>query len=154
MDLSVHSPDGNSRLRNVASDQNNVGWRLRTLRLRRDLTLVELAGTAGLDISYLSRLERDALQNAKPKPDTINRVLDALQATPQECEAVYHVERPSLSHEQIVAQVLDLAPLEEDSTPLLLRDDHWCVWYYNHSARATLGLTEEEYWKCINVHML
>src|SRR5437868_15071107 len=97
MDLSVHSPDGNSRLRNLASDPNNIGWRLRTLRLRRDLTLVELAGTAGLDVSYLSRLERDALQNAKPKPDTINRVLDALQATPDEREAMYHIEPPPLT---------------------------------------------------------
>jgi transcriptional regulator with XRE-family HTH domain len=134
--------------------QNNIGSRLRTLRLRRDTTLVELAERAGLDVSYLSRLERDALQNAKPKPDTINRVLDALQATPQEREAVYHIEHTPLTREEIAAQVMEIACLEEDPEPLLLRDEHWCVWYYNRSARAALALTENEYCMCINVHML
>src|SRR5438105_3254592 len=104
----------NPTIHYAASDSNSVGWRLRTLRLRRDLTLVDLANLAGLDISYLSRLERDALQNAKPKPDTINRVLDALQATSHEREAVYHVERPPLTPDEIVAQVFDLFSIEED----------------------------------------
>ncbi len=125
------------------------------MRLRREMNLVELANLAGLDISYLSRLERDVLQNAKPKPDTINRVLDALRATPQEREAVYHVERPPLTPEDIITQVLDLFSTEEEAPqPLLLRDEHWCVWYYNHSARAAMGFTEQEYLHCINVHML
>lgn len=138
----------------MASDPHNVGWRLRTLRLRREMTLVELAALAGLDVSYLSRLERDALQNAKPKPDTINRVLDALQATPQEREAIYHIEHHPPTSEEIAAQVLEIAALEDDPEPVLLRDEHWFVWYYNRAARAALGLTEDEYSRSIGAHML
>src|SRR6478736_409193 len=93
MDVPIFLDNINLKPRYMASDSPNIGRRLRILRLRCDKTLVELATLAGLDVSYLSRLERDALQNAKPKPDTINRVLEALQASPQEREAVYHVER-------------------------------------------------------------
>src|SRR4051812_31999532 len=93
----------------------NVGWRLRVLRSRRRLTLVEVARAADLDVSYLSRLERDALQNAKPKPDTISRVLDALGASLHEREAVYHRERPVITRAEIEAIVREVGPRIEDS---------------------------------------
>src|SRR6476619_7150527 len=120
------------------ADAHNLGWRLRVLRTRRALTLVELAQRAGLDVSYLSRLERDALQNAKPKPDTINKVLDALQATNAEMEAIYHVERPPLTPDEIRAQIEALSSLEDAPEPVALRDEHWYVWYYNRASRAAL----------------
>ncbi len=155
MDSFISFVSANPEVRYATLDQSSIGWRLRALRLRREMTLVELANLAGLDVSYLSRLERDAIQNAKPKPDTINRVLEALHAMPQERDAVYHVERSPLTREEIVNQVLDLAALEEENPePLLLRDEHWCVWYYNRSARAALALSKQEYPRCINVHML
>src|SRR4051794_34529334 len=103
----------------MPEDSHNLGWRLRTLRLRRNMTLVELAALSNLDVSYLSRLERDALQNAKPKHDTINRVLDALQATPQEREALYHIEHPPLTRREITLQVLEITSFDEDPEPLL-----------------------------------
>src|SRR6476620_5244216 len=63
---------------------HDIGWRLRTLRIRYGLSLSDVAQRSNLDISYISRLERDALANAKPKPDTINRVLEAIGASPAE----------------------------------------------------------------------
>ena len=59
------------------------------LRLRREMTLVELAKLSGLEIAYLSRLERDVMEkNAKPKPETVDRILDAMRASLEEREAV------------------------------------------------------------------
>lgn len=132
-----------------------MGWRLRTLRQRHNLTLVEVARLAGLDVSYLSRLERDALQNAKPKPDTISRVLDALGATIEESEAVCHIERPPLTSAQIEEAIGEIAR-EEDASPdaLLLADEHWYIHYYNATARAILGLSPDEYRRTVGGHML
>lgn len=137
------------------SSNSNLGWRLRTLRLRHNLTLVEVARLAGLDVSYLSRLERDALQNAKPKPDTVSRVLDALKSSLQEREAVYHIERPPLSQQEISAAIRAVsADLEESSEPYVVGDEHWFIHYYNRAARAVFGLTGEEYTRTIGSHML
>jgi transcriptional regulator with XRE-family HTH domain len=128
---------------------------LRTLRLRRGFSLAEIASLAGLDISYLSRLERDALQNAKPKPETINRVLDALAATLAERDAVYHVEYPPLGTPEIEVEAAAVArEAEDDAEPVELIDEQWYVWYNNRSARAALGLSPEEYGRTIGGHLL
>jgi len=140
---------------NALADSASTGWRLRVLRARRGMSLVELAKDTGLDISYLSRLERDALPNAKPKPDTIHKVLDGLGATQQEREAVYHIERPPLARDDILAQVTTIAAQEEESPePQLLRDERWFAWYFNRAARAALGLSPEEYSQMLGSHML
>jgi transcriptional regulator with XRE-family HTH domain len=137
------------------TEHENLGWRLRTLRLRSGKTLVDVATHAGLDVSYLSRLERDALQNAKPKPDTVNRVLNALGATLEEREAVYHLERPLLTQAEIEEAIGAVrSQIEDLFEPTALADEHWYIWYYNRSARATLGLTEAEYLKLVGEHML
>src|SRR6476659_5236088 len=118
--------------RSLLADSTSIGWRLRVLRARRGLALVELAKQTGLDISYLSRLERDALPNAKPKPDTINKVLEGLEASQHEREAVYHIERPPLTSAEIEAQVRSVASQAEQSPePLVLWDERWFAWYYN-----------------------
>ena len=70
-------------------DPHTLGERLRELRFSREMTLHELARLSGLDIAYLSRLERGVLPYAKPNPETVERILDALGATPEEREAVY-----------------------------------------------------------------
>jgi len=135
-------------------DPSNLGWRLRVLRLRHSKTLLDLAQKANLDISYLSRLERDALQHAKPKPDTINKVLDALGATTQERDAVYHIEHAPLEESEVARRVSELAEIEEENPePVLLADEHWYVWYHNRAARAALGLSSEEYERTIGDHM-
>jgi transcriptional regulator with XRE-family HTH domain len=139
----------------MALDPHNLGRRLRTLRLRRGLSLAEVGNLANLDISYLSRLERDALRNATPKPETINRVLDALHATIQERDAVYHLERPTLKASEIVPQIHAVAEsVEADEEPVALIDELWFVWYYNQGARAALGFTAEEYRRAIGSHIL
>lgn len=93
---------------------HNIGWRVRTLRLRHGLSLVDVAARANLDISYISRLERDALQNAKPKPDTIDRLLDAINATPEERDAVYHIEHLPVTPRATAAQVREVAAKIEE----------------------------------------
>src|SRR5919197_4354592 len=107
-------------------DQHNLGGRLRVLRLRRQMKLTELAKLSGLEIAYLSRLERDVLQNAKPKPETVDRILDALGATLEEREAVYHIEHPPLDKSEIDAQVQVVFEQHETAPePVELRDEHW-----------------------------
>jgi hypothetical protein len=100
-------------------------------------------------------LERDALQNAKPKRDTVSRVLDALGAELQEREAVYHIERPPLSPSEISAAVkLVAADLEESPEPSVVADEYWFLHYYNRAARAVFGLASDDYSRTVGAHML
>src|SRR3982750_3588222 len=127
-------------------DSHSLGWRLRVLRLRRDMTLAELARLSGLEISYLSRLERDVLQNAKPKPETVDRILDAVEASLEEREAVYHIEHPPLEKAEVDAQIKLLFEQQETfPEPAVIRDEHWNACYFNLGARAALGLSAKEY---------
>src|SRR4051812_48338116 len=107
-------------------DSHGLGWRLRALRLRREMTLAELARQSGLEISYLSRLERDVLQNAKPKPETVDRILDAVGARLPEREAVYHMEHPAMEKAEVDTQVQIVFDQQETfPEPVILRDEHW-----------------------------
>jgi transcriptional regulator with XRE-family HTH domain len=134
---------------------HKLGWRVRTLRLRHGLSLVEVADRAGVDMSYISRLERDALQNAKPKPDTIDKVLAGMNAAPEERDAVYHIEQAPLPRRIIDEQVRRVAGLAENSPdPVELADDRWFIHYYNRAARSALGLTAEEYKRAVGTHIL
>lgn len=139
----------------MAVSAPDIGGRLRRLRLQRRLALGEVATLSGLDISYLSRIERNALQNAKAKPGTFERVLDALDATEAERAAVYHVERPGLMLEAIESEVEHISSLvEEAREPQQLIDEHWYIWYLNRAARAVLGLDGDEYRKLLGTHLL
>src|SRR5687768_11799627 len=129
-------------------ERNNtdVGWRLQQLRLRRGLRQNELAELAGLDPGYLNRLERGTSRKANPKPDTVNKILDALSASPDERSAVFHVEPPPLTPDEIAAVVSEIEATYEDSEQLVtLVDHHWVRRYHNHTMRRVLGLTDEEY---------
>ena len=75
-------------------DPHILGGRLRVLRLSRGMTLIQLAELSKLQLAFLSRLERDALPYGKLNPETVDCILDALGATPEEREAVYHIEDP------------------------------------------------------------
>ncbi len=81
------------------------------------------------------------------------KVLDALEATPAERTAVFHVEEPALTGEEIAAQV---AKIERDygnsPSAYILLDEHWYRWYLNPAARAVLGLSPEEYAGSIGNH--
>jgi transcriptional regulator with XRE-family HTH domain len=136
-------------------DSHSLGWRLRVLRLRREMTLAELARLSGLEISYLSRLERDVLQNAKPKPETVDRILDAVEASLDEREAVYHMEHPPLHRSDIDAQIGLLFEQQETfPEPVVIRDEHWNAWYYNLSARAAFGLDAKEYRRVLGTNIM
>jgi transcriptional regulator with XRE-family HTH domain len=143
------------RARAHVAAPEELGWRLRALRLGRGITLVELAKRAALDASYLSRLERWTFPKAKPKTDTVYRVLHALGADAEECDAVFHIERPVLTREEIDEQVRRTALEHElSAVPVTLADEHWTFCYYNAAARAMMGFTPEEYRKSIGSHML
>lgn len=136
-------------------DTHKLGWRVRTLRQRHGLSLGEVAEKAGVDMSYISRLERDALQNAKPKPETIDKVLTAIDTTATERDAVYHIEQTPLTSKEIDDQVRRVAAMAENSPdPIELSDDRWFIHYCNRAARSALGLTAEEYKRLIGTHTL
>ena len=114
-----------------------------------------MARRAGIDPSYLSRLERGVTGIAKPKPETIRRILDAMDATADERASVYHVEEPPLSPEEIANWVGRVAQREEHSPqPVSLFDDRWFRLYQNHGARAAMALTPEEYTQVVGEHLL
>jgi len=128
------------------ADTADVGWRLQQLRLRRGLRQNELAEMAGLDPGYLNRLEKGITRKAKPKPETVNKILTALSATPEERAAVVHTEPPPLTANEIETVVDDIRSMYEDHPlPVTLIDYHWVRWYHNRTMRSVLSLTDEEY---------
>ncbi len=103
---------------------------------------------ARLDAGYLNRLENGATRKAKPKPETVNKILDALSATSDERSAVFHSESPSPTPDEIEAIVCEIrATYEEDPLPVTLLDYHWVRWYHNRTMRTVLALSDEEYEK-------
>lgn len=65
-------------------DTTDPGWRIQQLRLRYGFQQNEFARKAGIDAGYLNRLEHGAPNRSRPKAKTINKLLDALGATPAE----------------------------------------------------------------------
>ena len=127
-------------------DTTDVGWRLHQLRIRRGLRQNELAQLAGLDAAYLNRLEKGSTRKAKPKLETINKILDALCATPLERSAVLRIESPPPTSHEIGAIVAEVrARYEDDPLPVTLLDEHWVRWYHNYTMRSILALNDEEY---------
>ena len=147
--------DHTQRDLNNTLEPTDPGWRIKQLRLRRGLQQKELARLANVDAAFLNRLERGGSRRSKPKPETIHRLLDALQATPTEREAVFHVEVPPLSDEEIAAFVAEVGPeLELLPGPAVLVDDRWFRRYINGIGRRMYGLTDDEYGRSVNVHTL
>jgi len=135
------------------NDTQDIGWRLRQLRLRRGLSLKDLAERSGKHVSQLSRLERRGSRTGQPKPVTVSQVLDALDASPVERTAVFHVEEPALTRAEIEAQVDQVArEYGKSASAYILLDEHWYRWYLNTAARAVLGMSPEEYEESIGNH--
>ena len=134
-------------------DTTELGWRIKQLRLRRGLQQKVLAHLAKSDAAFLNRLEHGGSTRSRPKPETIHRLLDALQATPSERGAVFHVEVPSLTDEEMAAQVAEIAAeIELAPEPITLVDDRWYRRHINRIGRRMYGLSDEEYRRSINVH--
>lgn len=140
------------------SDQNpldrpnttNLGWRIQQLRLRRGLQQKTLARLANVDAAFLNRMERGRSSRSRPKPETIHRLLDALDATPAEREAVFHVEVPPLSEGEIQSCVSEIeADYERAPEPMVLVDDRWNRWYINELGRRMFALSDDEYRRCL-----
>jgi transcriptional regulator with XRE-family HTH domain len=135
------------------NDTQDIGWRLRQLRLSRGLSLKVLAERSGKHVSQLSRLERRDSRTGQPKPATVSQVLDALDASPVERTAVFHVEEPALTRAEIEAQMAQVArEYGKSLSAYILLDEHWYRWYLNPAARAVLGLSPEEYEDSIGNH--
>jgi transcriptional regulator with XRE-family HTH domain len=64
------------------------GERLRSLRLERRINQKELAAAAGIDVTYLSKLENARLE--PPAEETIRRLAAALQVEPTELLLLAH----------------------------------------------------------------
>lgn len=140
---------------NSTANTADQGWRIKQLRLRRGLQQKALAQLASVDAAFLNRLERGGSRRSKPKPETIYRLLDALRATPTEREAVFHMEVPPPSDEEIEAFVAEIASeLELSPEPAVLVDNRWYRRYINRVGRRMYGLTDDEYRRSVNVHTL
>jgi mannose-6-phosphate isomerase-like protein (cupin superfamily) len=63
------------RPREERHDAMNIGYRVRTRRQEQGLSLRDLAGRAGLSVSFLSQMERDL---ARPSISSLKQVADAL----------------------------------------------------------------------------
>jgi transcriptional regulator with XRE-family HTH domain len=137
------------------ADTRDVGWRLRQLRLRRGLSLASVAALAGKHTSQISRLERHRARYGEPKSSTMMELLDAIQATPAERRAVFHVEAPPISQHEIDTRVAATAnEFERSKAAVGLIDDHWYRWYMNPASRVLLGLQPEEYEGLRGEHVL
>ncbi|MDQ3929783.1 MAG: helix-turn-helix domain-containing protein, partial [Chloroflexota bacterium] len=140
---------------NSRPNTTDLGWRVKQLRLRRGLQQKALARLANVDAGFLNRLERGGTGRSKPKSETIYRLLDALQATAAEREAVFHVEVPTLPEEQVREFVAEIAAEYELSPdPVVLLDDRWFRRYINRAGRRMYGLTNDEYRRSIGAHVL
>ncbi|HVG00621.1 MAG TPA: helix-turn-helix domain-containing protein [Chloroflexia bacterium] len=140
------------------SDQNpldrpnttDLGWRIQQLRIRRGLQQKTLARLANVDAAFLNRMERGRSSHSRPKPETIHRLLDALDATSAEREAVFHVEVPPLSDEEIQSCVAEIkSTYEHAHEPMVLVDGRWNRWYINEVGRRMFALSDDEYRRCL-----
>jgi transcriptional regulator with XRE-family HTH domain len=136
-------------------DTQSVGWRLKQIRLRRGLTQVDLARLAGISNSQVSRLELAGPGGTRPKPSSLERVLGALGVSGDERAALFHVEAPPPSPQEIFDVVRRCAAEYERSDRAIgLLDEHRFIWYFNATARAAQGLTPGRYWRLIGEHTL
>jgi transcriptional regulator with XRE-family HTH domain len=137
------------------NDTTDLGWRIQQLRMRRGLQQKALARLANVDAAFLNRMERGRSRRSKPKPETIHRLLNALDATPAEREAVFHVELLPPSAEEVRACVAEIqVEYEHAPEPVVLVDDRWNRWYINTLGRRMFWLEDDEYQRCLGLHTL
>ena len=97
------------------------GQRLRQLRHSAEFTQRELAKAAGLDFSYISKVEND--RNPPPAADTVVRLCKAMKI-PAEALLALTAKLPSDVHETVSANEAAQEFLRETHR-LRLTDDDW-----------------------------
>ncbi len=100
---------------------SNLGERIRDRRLKRNLTMTELAEAAGVSLSYLSQLERGDKET--PSADILFRIATALGTT--------------MAHLAKGEETFSAAPQEIGEIPASLRE-----FWKEH--QGPLGLVEED----------
>lgn len=85
----------------------SFGKTLRRVRKLKDKTLRDIAEAAGMDISYISRLETDSL-GSKPTRETINKLAKAL-----DCSREEHAELISAA-ERLDDELIKLSRIAKD----------------------------------------
>jgi transcriptional regulator with XRE-family HTH domain len=133
----------------------DTGWRAGRLRLRHGLSQNEVARRTGKHTSFISRIERPGARRGVPKRETIEAILDAIGVTPEERAAVFQIEAPPQSPDEIAREVEAVKSRFEDTdTMVVLLDDRWVRWYVSKPYRRVLGLTDEEYEATNGEHIL
>ena len=133
----------------------DIGWRVSRLRLRHGLSQNEVARRTGKHTSFISRVERPESRQGVPKRDTIEAILDALEATPEERAAVFQVETPAPTRLEIERRVdVARARYEHSESMVVLLDARWFRWYMSAPCRRLMGLTDEEDQKSLGEHVL
>jgi transcriptional regulator with XRE-family HTH domain len=144
-----------SYAREVRPYTADIGWRVSRLRMRRGLSQNEIARRTGKHTSFISRVERPEARQGVPKRETIEAILDVLDATPEERAAVFQVETPPHPHEEIERAVARVKAQYEDSAHMVvLLDARWFIWYRSPRFRRALGLTDAEYERTNGEHVL
>jgi transcriptional regulator with XRE-family HTH domain len=133
----------------------DIGWRVGRLRKLRGLSQNEVARRTGKHTSFISRVERPESRQGVPKRETIEGILDAINATPEERAAVFQVEMPPPTEDDIARHVKLLEAQYEDSDRLVLSmDSRWVIRYMSRRCRRALGLTDEEYGRLCGMSIL
>lgn len=136
-------------------DTTDLGWRIQQLRLRRGYQQKALASRAGVDAAFLNRLEHGSSRRSRPKPETVHRLLDALGATPEEREAVFHVETSPPTQVEIEARIAEIAAdVDGASDPFILQDERWFRYYINNVGRRMFRLDDDDYRRTVGTHVL
>ena len=133
----------------------DLGWRVSRLRRMRGLSQSEVAQRTGKHTSFISRVERPAARLGVPKRDTIEAILDAIEATPEERAAVFRIETPAPTLEEIAHRVgIVKSQYEKSDLMVLLLDGRWVRRYMSPRFRRVIGLTEEEYERTLGQNVL
>jgi transcriptional regulator with XRE-family HTH domain len=133
----------------------DIGWRVSRLRKLRGLSQSEVAQRTGKHTSFISRVERPAARLGVPKRDTIEAILDAIEATPEERAAVFRIETSAPTAEEIEYRAgMVKAQYDESDLMVLLLDGRWVRRYMNPRFRGAIGLTHEEYKRTLGQNVL
>jgi transcriptional regulator with XRE-family HTH domain len=115
----------------------------------------EVARRTGKHTSFISRVERPEARSGVPKRETVEAILDAIEATPEERAAVFQIELPAPTPEDIARHVETVKAQYDDSDLMvLLLDTRWVVRYRSPRYRQILDLSDEEYERTIGEHVL
>jgi transcriptional regulator with XRE-family HTH domain len=133
----------------------DIGWRVSRLRVRHGLSQHEVARRTGKHTSFLSRLERPESREGVPKRETVEAILDAIGASPEERAAVFQVETAAPTTEEIQKGIeIAKARYEHSDQMVILLDSRWFRWYMNPRFCRLFEITPEEYERAFGENVL